>query len=105
MNNQYDDRFRRDGAMWCDLWHEDLAAKSAGHRVTMRALIYVSAGLPLDRVLDALKLDEAAWTERVQELEHWQAENVAASRRISAQLDAGAAATKVDVPQSAGVLP
>lgn len=56
-------------AMWCDLFVAHAAAKSAHFAVTRRAELYVRvAGLPLDRVYDALEIDEAGWAERLADL-------------------------------------
>ena len=67
----------------------DLLANSADHPdrfpkihlgVTRRAELYMRvAALPLDRVLDALKTDEAGWSVRVFELRQAEARNLAAA--------------------------
>lgn len=49
------------GAMWGDLFTTELAARSAQHHVTKRALIFLECGLPLPDVLDALKIDRDTW--------------------------------------------
>lgn len=69
-------------SMWCDLLQSELTAVSARHTVTRRALNYLAGGLALDQVLDAFKIDEAAWGARVVEYEAWVAENRAAARRL-----------------------
>lgn len=63
------------GRAWADLFTEELSARSAQHRVTRRALTYIECGLPLDQVLDALKIDDAAWDDRVAALLAWEAKN------------------------------
>jgi hypothetical protein len=68
--------------MWCDLFDSELSARSAAHRVTRRAEIFLHSGLPLARVLDALDIDEDTWRRRVAALRTWEAANLAAGRRI-----------------------
>jgi hypothetical protein len=43
----------------------ETAAKIAAFDATERAILYLDAGLPLDRVLDALKISRATWYRRV----------------------------------------
>lgn len=69
--------------MWADLFTTELAARSAQHVVTGRALTYLTCGLPLDQVLDALKLDAEGWEARVASHAAWTAENRAAGARLS----------------------
>lgn len=73
------------GTMWADLFTAELAARSAAHLVTRRALIYAGCGLPVDQVLDALKIDGEAWAERCADYEAWRAASRAAARRIEAR--------------------
>lgn len=81
--------------MWVDLLTSENAAKAAPHNVTRRAEIYVeAAGLPLDRVLDALKISRATWYRRLQALREWESENRAAARRINDQTPAALDATR-----------
>jgi hypothetical protein len=62
--------------MWVDLLTSELRAKSAQHEVTKRADMYVRlAGLPVEKVLDALKIDAETWAARLEGLEAWRAEN------------------------------
>lgn len=69
--------------MWADLLTGELSARSAQHRITERALIYIDCGLPLDEVLDALKVSRATWYRRVVSFEEWRAENRAAAATIT----------------------
>lgn len=69
-------------AMWCDLLTANLHAENASLAVTRRAEIYMrAAGLPLDRVFDALAIDEQRWTERVAALRASELANKAAYAR------------------------
>lgn len=70
------------GTMWADLFTSELAARSAQHHVTRRALTYLAVGLPLAEVLDSLRIDGDAWTDRVEAYEAWCAENRAAADRM-----------------------
>lgn len=63
------------GRAWADLFTEELSARSAQHRVTRRALTYIECGLPLDQALDALKLNDVAWDDRVTALLAWETQN------------------------------
>lgn len=73
-NNQ--SAHRDSAAMWCDLVLSHIQAECAGLAVTRRAEIYMrSAGLPLDRVLDALRIDETDWNTRVAALRRSEEEN------------------------------
>jgi len=76
-------------AVWCDLLLDELHAKSAQHRVTGRALSFLALGFPLDRVLDALKVDAAGWEARVAAHAAWRADNRAAGTRVAERLDGG----------------
>jgi hypothetical protein len=66
--------------MWADLFLAELDARHATDRVTARAEFYQHAGLPLDEVLDALKLDAAGWATRVAALRAHERDNRAAAR-------------------------
>lgn len=70
------------GQAWCDLMLDELAAKSAQHRVTGRAVLYMEAGLPVDRVLDALKLTEPEFSARLAAWSAWREENRRASEGL-----------------------
>lgn len=67
------------GRAWVDLLLAELDAQSATHKVTRRAQLYMHGGLPLEKVLDALKISRATWYRRVQGLEEWTAANLAAA--------------------------
>lgn len=67
--------------MRTDLLLTESEARDAAHLVTRRALIYMEAGLPLDQVLEALKVSRATWYRRVEALEAWAAANAAAARK------------------------
>ncbi len=67
--------------MWADLFNSEIDARSATHRVTSRAEVYTAAGLPLDRVLDALGISRATWYRRVEALRQWETRNIAAGAR------------------------
>ena len=64
---------------WVDLLLDEQAARSAQHRVTGRALLFQEAGLPVAKILDALKLTEPEWDDRVVAFGVWRAENRAAA--------------------------
>jgi flagellar biosynthesis regulator FlbT len=65
--------------MWSDLLSAELRVVAEKHAVTQRALIFISAGLPVERVYDALKISRATWQRRVVALKDWQAGNREAS--------------------------
>ena len=68
-------------AMWCDLLLGHADAESAHFGVTRRAELYVRvAGLPLERVYDALKTDAAGWAIRLDELREQERRNREATR-------------------------
>jgi hypothetical protein len=69
--------------MWSDLLTSEMTARSAQHKVTERASIYIATGLPLDQVLGALKISRATWYRRVEALDAWKVENRAAARRVT----------------------
>ncbi len=69
--------------MWSDLLTSEMTARSAQHKVTERASIYLATGLPLDQVLDALKISRATWYRRLDALNAWKDENRAAARRVT----------------------
>jgi hypothetical protein len=62
-------RIKDEAAMWCDLFTAHNAAESAHFAVTRRAELYARvAGLPLEKVYDALKTDGAGWVARLADL-------------------------------------
>ena len=67
---------------WVDLLTGEMHARSAQHQVTSRAELYLYAGLPLETVLDALKISRATWYRRVEALREHEAENRAAAAKI-----------------------
>jgi hypothetical protein len=72
-------RAKDEADMWVDLMTSELRAKSAQHQVTKRADMYIRlAGLPVEKVLDALKIDAETWAARLADLEAWRTENRAA---------------------------
>jgi hypothetical protein len=76
----------RNSRMWVDLFTSETQAKSARHAVTERARLYMEAGLPLDQVLDALKISRATWYRRVQEHDDWRDDNARAGAEVSKRL-------------------
>lgn len=59
-------RIQDEASMWVDLFMAHRAAESDHFHVTRRAELYVRvAGLPLEKVYDALKTDAAGWASRV----------------------------------------
>jgi hypothetical protein len=68
--------------MWADLMIAETAARGALHHVTRRALIFLDCGMPLDRALDAMRLDPDEWPARVEAFEAWRDENRRASARL-----------------------
>ncbi|MGH3972460.1 MAG: hypothetical protein ACRDS9_03930 [Pseudonocardiaceae bacterium] len=69
-------RVKDEAEMWVDLMTSELRAKSAQHNVTKRADMYIRlAGLPVEKVLDALHIDAATWATRLEGLEAWRDEN------------------------------
>jgi hypothetical protein len=72
-------RVKDEADMWVDLMTSELRAKSAQHQVTKRADMYIRlAGLPVEKVLDALSIDAETWAARLEDLEAWRNENRAA---------------------------
>lgn len=72
-------RVKDEAEMWVDLMTSELHARSAQHQVTKRADMYVRlAGLPVEKVLDALGIDAETWAARLDDLETWRNENRAA---------------------------
>ena len=68
-----------DAAMWCDLWSANLHASDERFKVTRRAELYLRVGrLPMDKVLDALGVDDAGWHVRLSELREFEERNIAA---------------------------
>lgn len=75
-------RSKDEAAMWVDLLMGHTRAESAHLDVTRRAELYVRvAGLPLDRVLDALRTDEPGWAARLAALRVSEARNREAADR------------------------
>ena len=83
------EEIKRNATMWVDLLTSELRWKAERDAVTTRALVYLDAGMELEKVLDALKISRATWFRRVKALE----ETHAATR---AQLDAQKAARDAD---------
>lgn len=86
-------RLRDESSMWCDLLMGHLHAESAHFGVTRRAELYVRvAGLPLDRVLDALQTDEPGWQARLAALRIQEQRNQDAAERhdLAPSRDSGA---------------
>jgi len=73
--------------MWADLLNSEMQAQRAQHDVTRRAELYLYAGLPLESVLDALKISRATWYRRVEALRANEAENRAAAARIHSTIE------------------
>lgn len=74
--NEFQDEYRASAEMWVDLLLAELHWKSERERVTTRAQLYLRAGLPLEKVLDALKITAEEWDERVHETRAARAERV-----------------------------
>lgn len=53
------------GRMWGDLFVSEVEARAAVSRVTFRAMMYVDSGMPIEKVLDALQIDQCTWDSRV----------------------------------------
>jgi len=62
---------------WADLLFAELAWKQEREHITTRAQLYIEAGLPLERVLDALKLSRSGWYKRIATVEAAQAARLA----------------------------
>jgi hypothetical protein len=67
------------GRAWADLFVAEARWQGERFSVTTRALLYVEAGLPVERVCDALKISRATWYRRVREHEAERAANLAAA--------------------------
>jgi hypothetical protein len=77
-------RIRDEAGMWCDLMLAHNAAESARFAVTRRAELYIRvAGLPLEKVYDALGTDAAGWAQRLTDLREQQRRNRAAAEEIA----------------------
>lgn len=80
--------------LWCQLLLDELAAKSAWAKVQDSAEMYLDLGLiEIDKVLDALKIDEAEWHARVERNQARKDDNRAAGQAMEARrkgLDEGA---------------
>lgn len=68
--------------MWADLLTSEISAASAQHEVTGRAVLYIDCGLPLDQVLDALKVSRATWYRRVVAWGEWKEANRVAAQKL-----------------------
>ena len=80
MDTQTIRRVKDEAEMWVDLMTSELHAKSAQHKVTKRADMYIRlAGLPVEKVLDALGIDSETWAARLDDLEAWHRQNSAAA--------------------------
>ena len=80
MDEQTRQQIKDNAEMWCDLWMAERRARSAHYDVTRRAAMYVRlAGLPVEKVLDALEIDPATWAARLEDLEAWRNQNRAAA--------------------------
>jgi len=88
MDTAENDRIAWEAGAWCDLLMSELAAKSARHTVTARARLFLDAGLPLARVLDALKIAEDEWDARIADHDATKAAN----RAFHAEREAAATA-------------
>jgi hypothetical protein len=74
-------RIEVESRLWCQLLLDEITARGAWARVQENAELYLDLGLiDLPKVLDALKIDEAGWAERVERNRQRKADNVAASR-------------------------
>lgn len=80
MDERSRQQIKDEAEMWVDLLTSELHAKSARHKVTKRADMYIRlAGLPVEKVLDALKIDAETWAARLDDLEAWRTQNLAAA--------------------------
>lgn len=59
----------RNAHMWVDLLTAEQRWKADREAVTIRAQLYLGAGLPLGTVLGALEIGPAEWEARVADLE------------------------------------
>jgi hypothetical protein len=77
-------RIQDESGMWCDLMLAHNAAESAQFAVTRRAELYVRvAGLPLEKVYDALGTDAAGWAQRLSDLREQERRNRAAAEGMA----------------------
>lgn len=84
-------RIEIESRMWCQLLLDEIAAKSAWAKVQDNAELYLELGLlELDKVLDALKVDETEWHARVERNAQRREENRAAGERMEVQRKAAA---------------
>ena len=82
MSGSHDPNRDDEIAMWCDLLLANAHADGERFHVTRRAELYMRvAGLPLERVLDALDVDEDGWLSRVAEARASEAKNRAVHDR------------------------
>lgn len=63
---------------WADLLTSEMRWKAERFATTERARLFVEAGLPLERVLDALTISRATWYRRLAEHDEEKAANAAA---------------------------
>lgn len=63
---------------WTDLLTSEMRWKAERFATTERARLFVDAGLPLERVLDALTISRATWYRRLAEHDEEKAANAAA---------------------------
>jgi hypothetical protein len=69
------------GRAWADLLVGELHWQAERERVMTRAQLYINAGLPLERVLDALKLSRSGFYRRASAMEAARAERLAEAER------------------------
>jgi hypothetical protein len=69
------------GTAYADLFMGELRWKGDREMVMTRAQLYINAGLPLEQVLEAMKLSRSAWYKRVAVMEAARAERAAADER------------------------
>ncbi|MGE0794825.1 MAG: hypothetical protein AB7O29_05700 [Acidimicrobiia bacterium] len=77
-------RIEVEAKLWCQLLLDEIYAKSAWARVQDSAELYLELGLlDLDKILDALKVDEAEWHARVERNRERREENRLAAARAA----------------------
>lgn len=74
--------------MWADLFTSEMNARALSFSVTERAVLYVEAGLPVESVLDALKISRATWYRRVSDHNARRADNRVAASTITVERQA-----------------
>jgi hypothetical protein len=75
------DRINFESAMWGDLFQSRLAARSAEEAQWARAKIYLEAGLPVERVCDALEVSRATLYRRLADLDDTRANRLSDARQ------------------------